>query len=135
MYIIQGGGTEFLEIIARDIPYTEQLYVRDLVIRAEKIGDIGIHVEPLFGFFPIIELESIDTGGVEFLVRVQMLDYWKANAAFVMLTFRDGVLGNVPGHPIFMINGGSLRLYESPRSIILVDPGLTLLLTAFGGPL
>ncbi|MDG6221558.1 MAG: hypothetical protein QCI38_08965, partial [Candidatus Thermoplasmatota archaeon] len=129
-YKIFGGGVDYIEIIARGVPYSKQFTVDTLVIRVENLRGIHLKVDPLFGFYPIIAITNFGTGNVDIIVRAAALgSSWEVNAVLVNLAFREGALGDMPGHPNFMVNGGNLPLQDSPRQIMLVDPGLTLLLT------
>lgn len=131
-YRITSDGTDYVEIMAQGVPYSKQFTIDTMVFKVADLRSIDLRVEPLYGFYPVIEIVNGGTGNSEFIVRATIFDQ-AMNTVLVDMAFREGVLGDVPGYPNFMVNGGTLALDTAPRHVILVDPGMTIFFTAFTG--
>ncbi|MCD6461952.1 MAG: hypothetical protein J7L61_04340 [Thermoplasmata archaeon] len=132
-YVLDSDGVGYARLQASDVPYSETFSLKEIVLEAKDIRFLSVRVKPLFGFYPVIEIENRNSGSISLLLRTTAWGTIKANIVFMDLAFKRGVLGSIPAYPRFLTNGGIMEMGSVPRHVIIVDPGLTVGATLLGG--
>jgi len=132
-YVFDSDGVEWVDIVMKNIPFSKQFSLHEFHLQVRDLRGVSLRITPLYGFYPVIELDNRGSGSFSFTVRVLGPGSMEMNLAIVDISTRSGAMGSVPTTPFFMINGGNVYMDNVPRHILLVDPGLSLLFSVMAG--
>jgi len=132
---LRSSGTEFISVMVQDIPASRQFYLDSLEFRVEELETMDVTLNMLFGAFPLIDLDNIQTGNIQFRLQADYLGSRFTMPLNILVTdfnFIEGRTTDIPTSPHFLTNGGTVRMAGTSRHILLPEIALTVLISLPG---